>query len=164
MITWPLYRASERCGRFPTPASSGKIDAFREGILSRLPETTRIDHAGLTYGWIGSMAYVQLDNMEPEVGFVRGPQQSAREALAKTHSAATGIIIEMRWNEGGSERAALGIAGLFAASPWSFGTTITRTAPGVFAAAADKSHPGRCRVIQALPSLTLKEGGNCQKW
>ncbi|MDJ0859645.1 MAG: hypothetical protein QNJ03_11230 [Dinoroseobacter sp.] len=103
MITWPLYRANETCGRFPAPAWSGKIDAFRDGILSRLPETTRIDHAGLTYGSTGSMAYVQLDNMEPEFGFGRGPEQRAREALAKTYSEATGIIIEMRWNEGGFE-------------------------------------------------------------
>ncbi len=118
-----------------------------------------IEPAALTHGWLGEIAYLGLDHVDPGRGFGIDNQTMARNTLgplADTYAEATGVILDLRWNTGGSDRAAMGYAGLFAATPWTFGSKATQTAHGSFTpeTALTVTPEGRAAFPQPVVVLT----------
>lgn len=120
----------------PDPDWITEVPDFATASEALLTDLGRIPEAAITYGWLpGEIAYIRLDNIEPPRPFGGTVRRQAAEilaALAALYGEAQGLVLDLRWNTGGADSAALGYASLFADDAWSAGTKVTQIAPGRF--------------------------------
>lgn len=120
----------------PDPTWIDEARAFASVSEARVSALERVQIAGISHGWLpGNIAYIRLDHMEPDRPLgARYRDHAARllRPLAALYDQADGLVLDIRWNTGGSDSAALGYADLFSDQPRQVGTKVVQTAPGTF--------------------------------
>lgn len=89
-----------------------------KAVLGQM-ELTDVDGAGLSYGWLpDQVGYIRLKNMTIKSLSPIHAAGKAEQAMSKVLAAlegAQGIVLDNRWNPGGSDDISLAYAGFFAA-------------------------------------------------
>ncbi|MEJ6401635.1 S41 family peptidase [Yoonia sp. 2307UL14-13] len=89
----------------------------RDNTLAQFNELTAIDGSGILYGWAAEgIGYVYLTQMRADGGLNRKTADAARSDFANVARAfanAKGIIIDVRYNPGGSDDVSLAYASYF---------------------------------------------------
>ena len=93
-----------------------------------------IETSGIRHGWLdGEIAYLGVHHMEsePPLGQTMA-SQAARvvDQLGALYADAKGVIVDLRFNAGGSDTVALTYAGLFSATDWPAGSKQTQITRG----------------------------------
>lgn len=105
-------------------------DGYVTGGLTISPE------AYLRHGWLtDDLAYISLSGMDPYRGFGQRFSEVAvghLGPLSEIYSTAKGLVVDIRWNQGGSDRVSLSYAELFATEPTPFATKRTQISPETF--------------------------------
>ena len=100
-----------------------------------------VETGGIRHGWLdGDIAYMAFHHMETEPSLADQQVDEAQRivaGLAAVYANAKGVIIDNRFNNGGSDAVALIYAGLFSGEDWSAGTKVTQIAPGQFTPPVD---------------------------
>lgn len=106
--------------------------AYLESPLTELPE------AGVFHGWLpDDIGYIAIVHMGSQSSVWQSPLDQARvlaQQLSETYSAAEAIIIDLRYNSGGSDTVALAYASLLSDKPWLVGRKAVKMTPDSYGA------------------------------
>lgn len=106
----------------------------RDNTLSQFDELTAISGTGLLYGWATpEIGYVYMTHMNADGGFNLKAADMARDSFAEIAAQfadTKGIILDLRYNPGGSDDIALAYAGYFTDRARHGFSKSTRTATG----------------------------------
>ncbi|MEM9788559.1 MAG: S41 family peptidase [Pseudomonadota bacterium] len=106
----------------------------RNATFAQFDQLTEIPDTGLQYGWATpDIGYIHIAGMHVDPGFNTGSIAFARDAFSEAATAlenAKGIIVDVRYNPGGSDQVALAYAGFFTDTPRPALSKTIRTASG----------------------------------
>ncbi|WP_296424400.1 S41 family peptidase [Yoonia sp.] len=106
----------------------------RDNTLAQFSQLTAVADTGLLYGWATpEIGYVYMSHMDTNAGFnIKGADRarSAFAEIALAFAAAKGVILDVRYNPGGSDEVALAYAGYFTDIPHPAFTKATRNGGG----------------------------------
>lgn len=114
--------------------------------------------AGVLHGWLpNNIAYIAFVHMGPQPSFgqlsVHQAEKIAR-GLAEDYQSADGIIIDLRYNSGGSDTVGLTYASLLSKDTWLVGRKAVQTARNKYTDWIDVVAPGRMDAIN-VPTAVL---------
>lgn len=107
----------------------------RDNTLAQFDDLRTVANTGLLYGWAApEIGYVYMTHMDTSGGINAKATDQARDGFAEialAFAAADGIILDLRYNPGGSDDVALAFASYFTDRPVTALTKTTRTANGI---------------------------------
>ncbi len=124
----------------------------RDTTLAQFPDGLKeIENADLKYGWAApGIGYIYFSHMDPEAGLFETSTQIAHQAISEIIAEfgdATGLILDVRYNPGGSDDVSLAYASHFAQAATVAFSKTTRTSTGY-------SDPYQATLEPNLPSLS----------
>ena len=133
----------------------------RDNTLAQFTELTAINGTGLLYGWATpDIGYVCIAHMDVDEGFNIAAEDAAQAAFAEIATVfadAQGIILDVRYNPGGSDDIALAYASYFTDQTIPAFTKSTRTDGGYTPPYAVALEPhGTIHLVQ--PTIVLTTG------
>ena len=134
---------------------------MRDATLAQFSNLTPVDNTGLLYGWATpEIGYIYMAHMSTNGGFNIKEADLAREGfreIAASFADAEGIIIDVRYNPGGSDDVALAYASHFTDQTIPAFTKSTRTETGYTAPFAATVPPAE-DVYLSQPVILLTTG------
>lgn len=118
----------------PDPDWIDDAPDFARASEALLSDMARLPQFGITHGRLpGDIAYIRIDHLDPprpRGQTYRALATDIMAGLATLYGDAGGLVLDLRWNTGGSDNVALGYAGAFTDTPRVIGTKATQIAPG----------------------------------
>lgn len=133
----------------------------RDTTLAQFDDLTAVAGTGLLYGWAApGIGYVYMTHMDTTAGFnVKAAELAANgfAEIALAFAGADAVILDLRYNPGGSDDVALAYARFFTDQPVTALTKTTRTQAGETASYTATVQPqGRYHLKQ--PTVILTSG------
>ena len=102
----------------------------------------RVDTGGILHGWLEDrdVAVLAIHHMEvaPNLGDTQVDEaRRLRALMTEVYAGASGVIVDARFNAGGSDEVALAYAGLFSRARWLAGAKAAQIGPDTFAPAQE---------------------------
>ena len=136
----------------------------RDATLAAVPDLSESTEVGLQIGWAApGIGYVLMAHMGPDAGFGQRQADVATEAFAQVadyFKDADGVILDVRYNPGGSDDVSLAYAGYFTDQPVSAFTKTTRTETGYTAPYTATIPPQATQITAPVVVLTSKFTGS----
>ncbi|KAA9008958.1 S41 family peptidase [Histidinibacterium aquaticum] len=115
------------------PDWTDRAQEFADVTEAQLSSVGTVDEAEITYGRLpDDIGVIRLDGMDPGRGWGSGYDTRARHILSDllvSFGPLEGLVLDLRWNTGGSNRAATGYASLFGETPRTVGTKAVQQGP-----------------------------------
>ena len=106
----------------------------RDNTLAAVPDLSDPSETGLRVGWAApGIGYIYMTHMDPKTGIGQRGSVVAAQAMSQIMgylAQAKGIIIDVRYNPGGSDDISMAYAGFFTENPVPVFTKTTRTETG----------------------------------
>ncbi len=138
--------------------SSDRRKYFDVGAAYLESPLTEWREAGLYHGWLpDGIGYIAIVHMGSQPSPWRLPVDQARlltQQLSDTYSSANAIILDLRYNSGGSDTLALAYASLLSDTPWLGGRKAVKMTPDSYGAFVDVQGDGTPNAL-TIPAAVL---------